>query len=142
MSAYRVIRPGEACSDLRSPEHCSWRYNAPMTQRLRTGIGRLLLLFLAADFLGFGLLSGLGAADDPHAVISLQSTPAPGGINAGLTSPGCDHSCHFAQHLVAPVTDGLSAPPCFSSYTAPVLAVVSPTTFRKKAPFHPPRALA
>lgn len=113
-----------------------------MSQRLRTGIGRLLLFFLAADFLGFGLLSGLGAAVDLHAVVSIQSAPVPGGANAGPTSPGCNHSCHFAQHLTGAVSDGLSAPPRFGSYTAPVLPVVSPTTFCQKTPFHPPRALA
>lgn len=109
-----------------------------MSPRLRVGITRVLLVFLLTDFLGFGLLSAYGAMDDPHVGVAEFGRGAEG---HGSAPSGCDHACHFAQHMIAAVSERLSAPLCFSSYIAPVLPVVSPTTFCQKTPFHPPRAL-
>ena len=105
-------------------------------------LARILLLLFLADILGAGAISTSAAIDDQHSAGAVQGAAADGMHRDDSSSSGCNHACHFAQHLFAPISESPVPMAEAGSYATPVHRAGAPSSIRQKAQFPPPRALA
>lgn len=113
-----------------------------MSRRLSGLLTRFLLVLFLADIVGAGAIGTSAAIDDQHGPVAAQSGAADGVHKDDAASSGCNHACHFAQHLFAPISESPVPVADASSYAIPVHRAGAPIGVRQKASFPPPRTLA